>query len=373
MSRPRFTQVVAPRRPSATLSLRFDQWPDPDRQAWRSACVPSRRFSLGGSAAHLAEVTRSDLVNRYGLFLDYLRRTARLRITDVAAELVTSETIAGFVAELKARVRSVTVAGTVYKVRRMAQLLSPQQDFGWLSELERDLALVACPQNKTHRIVTTESLVEAGLTLIAEASMSSSTSAIRRARLCRDGLMIALLAVCPIRLKNLASLEIGGTLLKLDGSWWVALRNTKSRRPDERPLPTFLDSAIEQYLSTHRLVLLNAPEHTYGRRPQKQSDNQASGPLWIGSRGGPLGPSQVARCITHNTRVTLGVEISPHLFRVCAATTAAVLAPDAPFLASGLLHHTDQAVTQEHYNRASSLSVACDYSELIGRLRRTIG
>ena len=52
----------------------------------------------------------------------------------------------------------------------MAELLSPTQDFRWLVETGKDLFLVARPKNKSHRILTTEQLVQAGLILAAEAS-----------------------------------------------------------------------------------------------------------------------------------------------------------------------------------------------------------
>ena len=45
----------------------------------------------------------------------------------------------------------------------MAEILAPERDFSWLREIEKDLALVACPWTASDRIVTTEVLVEAGL------------------------------------------------------------------------------------------------------------------------------------------------------------------------------------------------------------------
>ena len=58
----------------------------------------------------------------------------------------------------------------------MAEILAPERDFSWLREIEKDLALVACPRDRFDRIVTTEVLVEAGLALIKEASRIHSRS-----------------------------------------------------------------------------------------------------------------------------------------------------------------------------------------------------
>ena len=57
---------------------------------------------------------------------------------------------------------SVTLAQSVYKLRRMAEILAPHAAFGWLTEIEQDLAFVAQPQARFDRTVTTEVLVEAG-------------------------------------------------------------------------------------------------------------------------------------------------------------------------------------------------------------------
>ena len=65
------------------------------------------------------------------------------------------------------------------------------------------------------------------------------------------------------------------------------------------------------------------------------------------------------------TRFSLGIALSPHDFRRAAAVTASVEAGPMPHLASALLQHTDVRVTQEHYNRASSLSAAQAFATIV--------
>jgi hypothetical protein len=55
------------------------------------------------------------------------------------------------------------VYGTIYKVRRMAQLLAPDRDFTWLSEIDKDLALVMVPRSKFGRLIYANVLVDAGV------------------------------------------------------------------------------------------------------------------------------------------------------------------------------------------------------------------
>ena len=132
--------------------------------------------------------------------------------------MVTPENIAGYIAELNLRVKTATVYNCVSKLRRAATLLAPVQDFEWLHEIEKDLRLVIVPVSKIDRLVMTDRLVESGLTLMVEARRFQ-TDALRRAKCLRNGLMIALLALCPVRLKNFAALEIGATFRNVNGSW----------------------------------------------------------------------------------------------------------------------------------------------------------
>jgi integrase len=64
------------------------------------------------------------------------------------------------------------------------------------------------------------------------------------------------------------------------------------------------------------------------------------------------------------TLEALGVDVSPHLFRTAAASTAATYGGSTPHLASALLNHTDPRVTEEHYNRASSVSASKIYTRI---------
>jgi integrase len=335
-------------------SLSIQEWPDADRNAWEQACRPGSRLKPGGAASYLAPVSRHDFANRYGAFLGFLQRTGLLDQDAAAAAQVTPHNVEAYIRDFAARVRSVTVYNGIYKLRRAAELLAPETDFGWLAEIEKDLALVMEPRSKFDRLVFTGRLVEAGLTLITEADEFARDDLVR-ARGIRNGLMIALLALCPIRLKNFATLEIGGTFTKLDRRWWITLPGpaTKSRRPDERSIPEFLNRTIDLYLNEARPVLL-------GSKPPVNA-------LWISSTTGRwMTTKNLGTLISKITLQTLGVDVSPHLFRTAAASTAAAYGGNTPHLASALLNHTDPRVTEEHYNRATSISAARIYADIAG-------
>ena len=359
-------------RPNSIRSLPPTEWSEGDRLAWEAACRPAKQLVRGGAASHLAAVTQVDLANRYGLFLDFLFRSRRLDLGAEAGAQVIPEAIAPFIAELQARVSSVTVSRTIYKVRRAAECIAPHLDFAWLAEIEKDLILLERPKEDFARDVAPERLVEAGLTLIGEAERETKGSRLKRAMLMRNGLMVALLALCPIRLRNFASLTIGQTFVSRDREWWIVLEDTKSQRPDHRPVDHLLASYIDAYLSAYRPVLIAHSPHRVDSalEPATALGMEEVCALWLGRHGRPLTYNAVERLITETTRMTLGVGVNPHRFRTSAATSVALHAPHSPHLGSALLQHSDPRVTQEHYVRASSLSVTADFTVLIADLRK---
>ena len=345
--------MTVPDKPKAR-SLPLELWPEPDRNAWIAACQPATRLKRGGVAGHLKPVTREDHARHYGSFLGFLDRCGLLRRNGPGAANVTSENVDAYLVELKGRVSSMTVHGSICKLRRAAQYIAPDRDFTWLAEIDKELAVLARPRSKFDRLVLTEVLVEAGLTLIHEAEHSRNMTKLARAFQVRNGLMVALLALCPIRRKNFAALEIGRSFVKTRGRWWIVLSasETKEHRADERPTDELLTPVIERYLTQHRPVLA-------------RSDNPPLA-LWLSANdGAPITDKQVARVISTSTFSTVGVKVSPHLFRTSGASTAAAHGGENPYLASALLHHTHPSVTNEHYNRATSLSAAESLRQIV--------
>lgn len=329
-------------------------WPEADRNAWIAACQPATRLKRGGAAGHLKPVTRDDHARHYASFLGFLDQCGLLQSEGPPAANVTPEKVNAHLAELKGRVALMTVHGSICKLRRAAQYMAPGRDFTWLAEIGKDLAVVARPRSKFDRLVLTDVLVEAGLTLIQEAEDSRNMTKLGRACQVRNGLMVALLALCPIRRKNFAALEIGRTFVKIHGKWWIVLSasETKEKLADERPVDELLTPAIDRYLGQHRPVLA-------------RSDNSPSA-LWLSANdGAPITDKEVARAIRRTTLSTVGVKIGPHLFRTCAASTAAIRGGDNPFLASALLHHSDPKMTNAHYNRATSLCAVENFRQVV--------
>jgi integrase len=332
-------------------------WPSADRAAWEEACRPNVRLKRGGTASHMRTVTQNILTKRSGYFFDFLSRSGRLDMNAAVGVQVTPENVEAHVAELKSRVQSVTVYGSIQKLRRYVQLVAPGRDIAWLIEIERQLFSEMRPRSKWDRVVFAHILVDAGLTLMAETEAANRPK-LTRARMFRNGLMIALLAYCPIRLKNFGALEIGRSFVNVDGTWWIVLTaaETKEKRPDERPVPQELTDRIQHYLAVYRPVLARG--------------KTGHAALWMAMDGKPMSCASIAETIPETTETTIGVRVSPHLFRTAGVTTLATCASDKPHAGSALLHHRPGPVTQENYNRASCVSAGKSLRNVNQRYRR---
>jgi site-specific recombinase XerD len=335
-------------------ALPIELWPQADRKAWKAACQPAMQLKPGGRAGHLRPVTREDHAQEYGYFLGFLDRDGLLELEGPAAANVTAAKLDAYLAELKARVSSMTLHSRICRLRRAATYMTPTRDLAWLAEINKDLALVARPRSKYDRLVLTEVLAQAGLKLIGEAECSPKLTKLARACQVRNGLMLALLAFCPIRWKNFVALETGRNFVKIRGRWWIVLAaaETKEKRADERPVNELLTPFIDRYVSQHKPVLARSADPTPA--------------LWLSENDGkPLTHKAVSRIIGRCTLSTTGVKVTPHLFRTSAASTAAVYGSKNPYLSSALLHHTHPSFTNEHYNRASCLSAAESFRKIV--------
>jgi site-specific recombinase XerD len=337
----------------------YELWPDADRKAWRAACEPSARLKRGGPAGHLKPASREIHERHYGSFLGFLDRNDLLRRDAPAAANVTPANVEAYLVEAKVRMSSTTVHVAMCCLRRIARYMIPGLDLDWLNELAKDLALVAYPRSKSDHLILPERLIEAGLAFIQEAENSQTMTKLAQATQVRNGLMVAILGFHPIRRKNFTALEIGRSLVKIRGQWWITLSaaETKEKRADERRVDELLVPIIDSYLEKYRPILLRP-----GSPPPV---------LWLSSRhGARLSEKYIERLVGVTTLATAGVKVSPHLFRTAAASGAAIYGGDNPHLGSAVLHHSDPRVTEEHYNRATSLSAAESFRKVVRRYEK---
>jgi integrase len=353
-------------------SLPSSEWPLADQEAWQSERTPAERFRRGGRASHMRAVTQEIIERQYGTYLYHLAERGELDMKVPAAAQVTPTAVANYLARVRSGWSPVTIARSIQKVRRMAEIMAPHQDWGWLREVEYDLRAEAHPKPRSDRLVDTAVLVESGLREFQSAEKSTNLRPYWRAARMRDGLLMAFLALCPIRLRSWLGLTLNESFVRVGNRWWIVLdgRDTKEKRPDIRRVPEDLNRAVELYLTQARCLFLKGNSPEVQLKWAEGDLKSLTGLLWINEHGQPLGRSGMRDAFYRVTKRTVGRALSPHDFRRCAATTARLHAGAEPYLASALLDHRDPRTVDEHYNLASSLTAAEKYAALMRSLRR---
>jgi site-specific recombinase XerD len=236
----------------------------------------------------------------------------------------------------------------------------PNHNWDWLRQIANRLHLTVRPRPYLEtQLVPIQTLYQAGLSLIQQ----SQSSKPRRPSCIhidyRDGLMIALLASMPVRLQNLANIEIGRHLLKSpEGYSLIFLEDeVKNRQHIEVEVYEPLVPIIDRYLTVHRSELLAGNETDY---------------LWISKAGQRMRDHHVAKRITKVTRRELGKPISPHLFRHCTATSIAEASPELARIIRLILAHTTTATSERYYNRASVLRASQRHTDALQSIRDSL-
>ena len=214
-------------------SLPIGDWPQPDREAWDAACRPAIRLRRGGSASHLAARTREDLQKRYGYFLTFLKESRRFDAAASCESLLTPGNVDALVHRMRNEWSATTLFMTIQKLKQIARHLAPSTNFKWLSDIAGDLRAEDGPV-KRPPVVDASQLLIAGLAFVEEYIEPERPMDMRSALNIRNGLMVAMLASCPIRAKNLTGLTLGRSLHLSNSCWWIDLQGseTKNGRPD---------------------------------------------------------------------------------------------------------------------------------------------
>ncbi len=122
----------------------------------------------------------------------------------------------------------------------------------------------------------------------------------------RDGLIIALLALRPLRMRTFAVITLWQHLSRRDGAWCMtfAAEDTKTRQPMEMVFPEALVPALGLYLEHYRPVLLVGKSVPGQVRPPTEA-------LWIAKGGQMMGQSAIQFQIMTHIRISFGIAPPP--------------------------------------------------------------
>jgi len=340
--------------------LPVDQWPALDQSLWQTARQPSGPFDDdAGFAAGWRAPTIKMCERGNGMWLGWLARAGQLDPLTHPCNRVTRDLIRAFITEYRVGRADLTVASAVRGITYVLRACAPPDGVDWLTRLAHRMTNKAKPSRpKLPRMVRIADII-----LLSDRLMDIGLDEVRRGRrsgahIYRDGLIIGLLAHRPWRRRNLADLRLGHNLFVDDFGIRIAIprEETKKGVPFDGYVPERLKEAMFTYLDRVRPVLLKSsiPDEDW---------------LWIGRQGRRMPANDISIRVTKTTRKHFGRDLSPHLFRDCAATEVALERPELIGMTRHLLGHMTPASSQKFYNQATSLTAFSRHAGVIRRLR----
>jgi integrase len=355
---------------SQRLFLRVSAWSPQDQAALRMATTPGLRRARAGRAARWRPATVRIMTEGVGSFLGFLALSGVAAAEAGLSALCTEASVLDWITALiERRLTAYTIRFRVTGLQRGCEVMYPFSDWRWLKEIVADLpdGRQESRRRKMHQIRHSRELLELGVRLITSALSGRYLRPHLRHVVARDGMMIALLASRPLRLKNFTDLRLGRHLIRQEDGRWrllVPASETKNGQSIEDILPEDIGRLLDRYLAIDRPVLLACGPTTAGA----QEDH-----LWISEDGLPMTSTNVRNRITLETFKAFGVAISPHRFRDAGATTIALEMPAQMDMALALLGDRDPNTIAEHYNMATTLQASLKLAESLEAMMRELG
>jgi len=340
--------------------LPLDAWPQQDREAFERIFTGGDIFGAErGAGAHLRHDTREAIRQGYRRWLGFLRARSLLDPASEPAGRITRRLVLAYADELEAQVRAMTVFNYLRNLHYAARLIAPARDWSWFHPLERGFAKRVRPIDRYDRLVPAWELLDHGIDLMGEAVDRPPLPYKRSEVQYRDGLVLALLSVWPIRARSLASMTAGRHIEVIDDDINLLLYpdDTKSRRFECFRLPQLLNPFLKRYLADIRPALLGNVPHDG---------------LWPAREGMPLTRMGFYRMVRGRAFAKFGKRMCLHDIRRSASTFLAMETPDKAWIAQAALQHTSPAISDTRYNLARSIGASRRYCALIQDLRREL-
>lgn len=343
-----------------SLVLPRAAWPVADRNMWDALHKKAGPFDDPGALAHLRQTSSNTLEVRYGRWMKWLETTDPNVLLIPPAERATLARLQHWLDAL-AHTAPMSRLMFVDGVLRVLRAADPDQDWTMPLRLLAGLKRAAGrgdPTRKQGRILSSKVLLKAGL-VHASTDAEAGPSPLKWMICQRDGIMIALLALLPIRRRSFCELELGQSIHVTDNEILISLSEdmTKTGVSWEAAVQPQIATLLRRYIAEVRPALL-------ARGPQ------AHNVLWVGKRGEIMKQDYIGSRIGDLTLKLTGKRVSPHLFRDCAATTLARLSPESARLIRPVLSHSGFRTAERHYIYAQTIDAGRDYAAVVQRLKK---
>lgn len=246
-------------------------------------------------------------------------------------------------------------------LRGALKLICPDTDWSWLLTIIKRIAATAPRKSGKYHLMTSDRLYLLGEELMDRAvADSDAAERIRKAHAFqyRDGLVIGLLALIPVRRRTLAALRIGQHLVKTGDLWALDIpaADTKSRRALDYPISREMSARIDVYLEQFRSRIPGADNHTG---------------LWPSNKGCPMRPDAIYIAVRKRTKNAFGFGVNLHRFRHAAASFWSMHDPVNVRGAKDLLGHASFGTTEKHYIMARSRLAGRALAHAIDTVRKS--
>jgi integrase/recombinase XerD len=217
-----------------------------------------------GPGAHLAESSRKAIKFAYRRWLGFLKANYADDLSTAPAERITPERVRAFIEHLSAQIKPTSVAIAVAHLYFAARLIAPTTDWAWLRSVKSRLECLARPEDRFDRLVPPVETLDHGIELMDKAlTLPPSDGHKQREIQYRDGLLLALLTIWPIRRRGLAALTVSRHLEFDDGGVNILLypSDAKAKRAESVRVPEQLLPYLTRYLKEIRPVLVGRSGH----------------------------------------------------------------------------------------------------------------
>jgi integrase len=337
--------------------LRPKDWPHEDRRLWQAACTPSDPLSdEEGARANHAVTSNRKAERGYGRWLTFLQNTDPASLPETPALRITEKRLGAYIENLvNLNNSTATILARLNELGEVAKIMGPERSWAFINALASRIRARHKPARDKRNLKLSDELLGLGVSLIDQATAATGLAA---AVLHRDGLMIALLALVPLRRRNFARLRLDWNVVEINGTWLISLdpSETKTHAPLEILWPSELLGPLDTYLNVHR-PRLSAMNGRWAK-PVKNA-------LWVSTDGSPMTEMAIYDRIRAHTQRAFGTPINPHLFRDAAATTLAIADPAHVRVAAPLLGHRTFVTTERHYQHAQSVEAHRAYIDTV--------
>ncbi len=344
---------------SMTVGLAVAQWPAPIRQRWLTATAEGDELFDGGVASHWSAKTHRTNARAFGQFIRFMMEHHLLQGEDLCPNCLNEPALRPFVEQLRCRITPTSVLSVLRRISAVLRLLYPHLDRSLLKFAISRLDHTVKENGKALSLLPTpDELLCLGFDLMRGWQARAAHDRRINAADYRNGLMIAFLALCPIRLGNLAQMQIGRHIDLASYPVRISFEDfeVKGRRMLVFDWPEELGDELSFYLSKVRPILA-----------RHQCVIRA---MWPSLHNRPMNESGIYTAITKVTSGRLGYAVTPHEFRGAAATFISEMRPESAQLAAGVLQHASFETTRAHYIRGQQHHAARRYQDLINDIVR---